>query len=196
MLLTDHILNAPVINVAVLTIERELQRRKFFRNTPINEVIVIIHQTTGTMLDVEDCEADQKLLKNRRTARLPLVRWQLAILQLALASRNISAARDSRRILCEMRESEVLDISGEEEEVAVLMEVDGGLAGGPKSVEEVQMQDRGVDSMQGYRKRYGLFLPLPGHVGAPTKATAWHAEDVNSHVRFENSLECSPSDSF
>ena len=103
------------------------------------------------MLDVEDCEADQKLLKNRRTARVPLVRWQLAILQLALASRNISAARDSRRILCEMRESEVLDISGEEEEVAVLMEVDGGLAGGPKSVEEVQMQDRGVDSMQGYR---------------------------------------------
>ena len=46
----------------------------------------------------------------------------------------------------------------------------------------------------GRRKRYSLFLPLPGHVGGPTRANVWDAEDVNAHVRFANSLEFAPSE--
>ena len=33
-----------------------MQRRKFFRQTPINDVITMIQQTTGTLLDVAECE--------------------------------------------------------------------------------------------------------------------------------------------
>ena len=36
MLMTDHMLNSPVINAAVLTLERELQRRRFFREVRLS----------------------------------------------------------------------------------------------------------------------------------------------------------------
>ena len=45
----------------------------------------------------------------------------------------------------------------------------------------------------GRRKRYGLFLPLPGHVSGPTRSTVWDADDVNAHVRFHHTLEFDPA---
>lgn len=45
----------------------------------------------------------------------------------------------------------------------------------------------------GRRKRYGLFLPLPGHVSGPTRSTIWDADDVNAHVRFHHTLEFDPA---
>jgi hypothetical protein len=73
MLLTDHILHAPIINVTVYMLERELQRRRFFQQTPINDVITMINASTGVMLEVTDCEVDKQELRDRRRARLPLV---------------------------------------------------------------------------------------------------------------------------
>jgi hypothetical protein len=70
--------------------------------------------------ELENLAPSSWISRDSNLAFSPNPRRSRAPGQLALASRNISAARDSRRILCEMRESEVLDISSEEEEVAVL----------------------------------------------------------------------------
>ena len=204
MLMTDHILSSPLINVAVLTLERELQRRKLFRKTPINDVIAIILKTTGMMLDVADCEADQRQLKKRRTARTPLVRWQLGVLQYALAERDMRTARNARGLIAQRHRACMLqqqqhegqrgneeDSDNDEDAAGVAVTREEATGGGEK---RKMVGKISKENAEGRRKRYGVFLPLPGHVGAATNATVWDAEDVNAHVRFANSLEFSPSD--
>jgi len=154
------------------------------------------------LLDVADCEADQRELKKRRTARVPLVRWQLAMLQHAFVSRGIRAARQTRRILqllqihhhrqqpqrgggggknSNLWTSASMDV--EEEMEDGFERAEGvGITRMPARKEYVQPKLVGQVSREnelGRRKRYGVFLPVPGHNSAPTKASVWDQEDVS-----------------
>ena len=78
---------------------------------------------------------------------------------------------------------------GEEEDAgssagAVAEDDDAEAGGGGVGVVEEDGKRRFVGNVSkenelGRRKRYGVYLPLPGHVGGPTKANVWDAEDVS-----------------
>ena len=147
---------------------------------------------------------------------MPLVRWQLAVLQSALASRNIAAARRTRHNLFQAQarlrgEADASADEGEDEESgdeAGAWEAgggDGGVQVQRKAAGDKAHERGGGEGKRGFvapvskekemgrRKRYGLFLPLPGHVSGPTRSTIWDADDVNAHVRFDYSLQFHPS---
>merc|ERR1719263_1489910 len=48
----------------------------------------MIQKSTGVMLEVTEVEDDKKKLRLRRSARIPLVRWQLSVMQLAYGNAN------------------------------------------------------------------------------------------------------------
>ena len=187
MLLADHILNSPIINVAVRSLERELQRRRFCQQ-PVNDVIAMIQKSTGAMLEVTEVEDDKKQLRLRRSARMPLVRWQLSVMQLAYANANRGLREAS---ITRQRLSQVDKGTEKEKSQPVLMARVGTADAERKNLgEETQFKT------MGRRLRFGVFLPLPGHVGSGDKATVWDEQDVNAHVRFPSSfasLDTTPS---
>ena len=132
-------------------------------------------------------------------------RWQLAVLQLALADRGVGAARQTRkRIEQEMGafgrqhahkhgDGDVHDGSDEEENLdAGVGTEDADSETGifvSRSAGSVGNKDNrfagnvSIEKALGRRRRYGQFLPLPGQATAPSKATLWDSEDVSG-------LEC------
>ena len=140
------------------------------------------------MLEVTEVEDDKKQLRLRRSARIPLVRWQLSVMQLAYANANRGLREAS---ITRQRLSQVDKGTEKEKSQPVLMARVGTADAERKNLgEETQFKT------MGRRLRFGVFLPLPGHVGSGDKATVWDEQDVNAHVRFPSSfasLDTTPS---
>eukprot|EP00960_Hanusia_phi_P042394 755474-Hanusia_phi.AAC.1 len=192
MLHTDNLLNNPITANVSLILHRELQRRKFLRNTPVNDVVASVLKDTGITLDLSDVEREQKQLTSRREQRVPVVRWQLAVMEHANRGRDFQSS--SRRGGDGDGEGEEEDDAGGRKEEAK-GEVSGKTLMRDKGEEEEErkegsgaVQEEGESEVKAVL-RYGEWIPAAGrtHLSEEDVEKAKRMkQDVNAHVRFQS----------